>query len=144
MRVRTYVREKHPLGDASQNTRIGGTFFVGKIRIWERKMWSACDRYLFGFTLFCFLWFATLVVVSLKSAFYREFFTLCAYISPYTNRGARNEKHLIHRKFSKCDNVSATFRGRGEWETDSNRWRLIQISCTQLGELCKVGKILRL
>ena len=95
-----YVREKHPLpwGDASQNTKIWGTFFVGKIHIWERTMWSACEGYLFEITLFCFLWFAKLAVVSRESAFYREFFTLCTYISPYTNRGARNEEHLIHRK----------------------------------------------
>ena len=98
--ARAYVREKHPLpwGDASQNTKIWGTFFVGKIHIWERTMWSACEGYLFEITLFCFLWFAKLVVVSRESAFYREFFTLCTYISPYTNRGARNEEHLIHRK----------------------------------------------
>ena len=86
------------LGDASQNTKIWGIFFVDKIRIWERTMWSACEGYLFEITLFCFLWFAKLVVISRRSAFYREFFTLCTYISPYTNRGARNEKHLMHRK----------------------------------------------
>ena len=86
------------LGDASQNTKIWGTFFVGKIRIWERTMWSTCEGYLFEIALFCFLWFAKLVFISRGSAFYREFFTLCTYISPYTNRGARNEKHLIHRK----------------------------------------------
>ena len=96
--ARAYVREKHPLGGRIPKYENWGTFFVDKIRIWERTMWSACEGYLFEITLFCFLWFAKLAVVSRESAFYREFFTLCTDISPYTNRGARNEKHLIHRK----------------------------------------------
>ena len=86
------------LGDASQNTKVGGTFFVSKIRIWERTMWSACKGIIINVGLFCFLDLSKWVFDSRKSTFYREFFTLCTYISPYTNRGARNEKHLIHRK----------------------------------------------
>ena len=83
------------LGDASQNTKIWGTFFVGKIRIWERTMWSTCEGCLFEVTLFCFLWFAKLAVVSWEVHFIANF-SLFAPISPHIQIGEQEMKNISY------------------------------------------------
>ena len=103
------------LEDVSQNTKIWGTFFVGKIRISERTTQSGCKRFLSRtfFVLLSWLgknssWYSRKCILS------RFFHSLRLYL-PIYNRGARNEKHLGHQKTSTI-NVSATFKGSGEWE----------------------------
>ena len=97
--ARAYVREKHPLPWGTHlKTRKLGNFLCGQnphLRANNVKCLRGIfiRNHLVLLSLIC-----KISGCFLGSAFYREFFTLCTYISPYTNRGARNEKHLIHRK----------------------------------------------
>ena len=72
------------LGDASQNTKIWGTFFVGKIRIWERTMWSTCEGNVINIGLFLLSWLIKMSVrFSGKCILSRIFHSLHRYLPIY-------------------------------------------------------------